>query len=86
QGGNTGLCGGATPSESGDQLLLSLTRMNQVRAVDPLNYTLTADAGVILTDIQKAADDNDRLFPLSLGAEGTARIGGNLATTLWQCP
>lgn len=80
QGGNTGLCGGATPSEAGDQILLSLTRMNQVREVDPLNYTLTAEAGVILTDIQKAADDNDRLFPLSLGAEGTARIGGNLAT------
>ena len=80
QGGNTGLCGGATPSDAGDQLLLSLTRMNQVRAVDPLNYTLTAEAGVILTDIQKAADDNDRLFPLSLGAEGTARIGGNIAT------
>ena len=80
QGGNTGLCGGATPSEAGDQLLLSLTRMNQVRAVDPLNYTLIAEAGVILTDIQKAADDNDRLFPLSLGAEGTARIGGNIAT------
>ncbi len=80
QGGNTGLCGGATPSEAGDQILLSLTRMNKVRDVDPLNYTLTAEAGVILTDIQKAADDNDRLFPLSLGAEGTARIGGNLAT------
>ena len=80
QGGNTGLCGGATPSEAGDQLLLSLTRMNKVRDVDPLNYTLTAEAGVILTDIQQAADDHDRLFPLSLGAEGTARIGGNLAT------
>jgi len=80
QGGNTGLCGGATPSEAGDQLLLSLTRMNKVRDIDPLNYTLTAEAGVILTEIQKAADDHDRLFPLSLGAEGTARIGGNLAT------
>lgn len=80
QGGNTGLCGGATPSEAGDQLLLSLTHMNNVRNVDPLNYTLTAEAGVILTDIQQAADDHDRLFPLSLGAEGTARIGGNLAT------
>ena len=80
QGGNTGLCGGATPSEQGDQLLLSLTRMNKVRSVDPLNYTLTAEAGVILADIQETADKHDRLFPLSLGAEGTARIGGNLAT------
>ena len=80
QGGNTGLCGGATPSKEGDQLLLSLTRMNKVRGVDPLNYTLTAEAGVILADVQKSADDHDRLFPLSLGAEGTARIGGNLAT------
>jgi len=80
QGGNTGLCGGATPSEQGDQLLLSLTRLNKVRSVDPLNYTLTAEAGVILADIQETADKHDRLFPLSLGAEGTARIGGNLAT------
>ncbi len=80
QGGNTGLCGGATPSEQGDQLLLSLTRMNKVRSVDPLNYTLTAEAGVILADIQETAEKHDRLFPLSLGAEGTARIGGNLAT------
>ena len=80
QGGNTGLCGGATPSEDGDQLLMSLTRMNKVRSIDPLNYTLTAEAGVILADIQGVADEHDRLFPLSLGAEGTARIGGNLAT------
>src|SRR5690606_40822565 len=54
--------------------------MNRVRSIDALNYTITAEAGVILADIQKAAEDADRLFPLSLGAEGTARIGGNLST------
>ena len=80
QGGNTGLCGAATPHETGDEVLISLTRMNRVREVDALNYALTAEAGVILADIQKAAADADRLFPLSLGGEGSARIGGNLST------
>jgi D-lactate dehydrogenase (cytochrome) len=80
QGGNTGLCGGATPHETGDEILLALTRMNRVREVDALNYTATVEAGVILADVQKAAAAADRLFPLSLGAEGTARIGGNLST------
>ncbi|MFT5440866.1 MAG: FAD/FMN-containing dehydrogenase, partial [Alphaproteobacteria bacterium] len=80
QGGNTGLCGGATPHDDGSEIILSLTRMNAVRDVDPLNYTMTVEAGVILADVQKAAEEVDRLFPLSLGAEGTARIGGNLST------
>ena len=80
QGGNTGLCGGATPHDDGSEVVLSLTRMNAVRNIDPLNYTMTVEAGVILADIQKAAEEVDRLFPLSLGAEGTARIGGNLST------
>lgn len=80
QGGNTGLCGGATPFEHGGELVVSLTRMNRVREVDPLNFTITVDAGVILADVQKAAAEADRLFPLSLGGEGTARIGGNLST------
>ena len=80
QGGNTGLCGGATPSADGNQILISLTRLNKIREVDPLNYTLTVEAGVVLADIQKEAENCDRLFPLSLGAEGTARIGGNLST------
>ena len=80
QGGNTGLCGAATPDETGDAVLVSLTRMNRVREVDPLNYTITVEAGVILLDVQKAAEAHDRLFPLSLGGEGTARIGGNLST------
>ena len=80
QGGNTGLCGGATPNASGRELVVSLARLNRVREVDPLNYTITVEAGVILADVQKAAAEVDRLFPLSLGGEGTARIGGNLST------
>ena len=80
QGGNTGLCGAATPFEHGGEIVLSLTRMNQVRELDPLNYTITVESGVILADVQKAAAEADRLFPLSLGGEGTARIGGNLST------
>ena len=80
QGGNTGLCGGATPHDDNSEIILSLTRMNRIREIDALNYTMTVEAGVILADIQKAAEEADRLFPLSLGAEGTARIGGNLST------
>ncbi len=80
QGGNTSLCGAATPFEHGGEIVLSLARMNRVREIDPTNYTITVDAGVILADVQRAAEEADRLFPLSLGGEGTARIGGNLST------
>lgn len=80
QGGNTGYMGGATPSETGDEMVLSLRRMNRIREVDALNNTMTVEAGCILADVQQAAQEQDRLFPLSLGAEGTAQIGGNLAT------
>jgi FAD/FMN-containing dehydrogenase len=80
QGGNTGMSGGATPDGSGEQVLLSLSRMTRIRHVDPIDNTLTADAGVILETIQAAAQEADRLFPLSLGAEGRCTIGGNLAT------
>jgi len=80
QGGNTGLCGAATPHSDGSELLISLTRMNRIREIDALNFTLTAEAGVILADIQKAAEEADRLFPLSLGAEGSCMIGGNIST------
>jgi FAD/FMN-containing dehydrogenase len=80
QGGNTGLVGAQVPWEDGKSIVLSLARMNRIRAVDPLNYTITVEAGVILADVQKAAEDADRLFPLSLGAEGSCRIGGNLST------
>jgi FAD/FMN-containing dehydrogenase len=80
QGGNTGLVGGSVPFPGFDGILLSLIRMNTVRAIDPLNNTITVDAGCILADIQAAAAEADRLFPLSLGAEGSCRIGGNLST------
>ncbi len=80
QGGNTGLCGGATPDASGAQIVLSLSRMNRVRAIDTLNNTLTVEAGCVLSAVQQAAEAAGRLFPLSLAAEGTAQIGGNLST------
>jgi D-lactate dehydrogenase (cytochrome) len=79
-GGNTGYCGGATPDESGEQIVLSLRKLNRIRSVDPLNWSLIAEAGCILADVQRAADAADRFFPLSLGAEGSCQIGGNLAT------
>lgn len=78
--GNTSYCGGATPDESGQQIVLSLKRLNKIRSLDPLNYSLIAEAGCILADVQRAADDAERLFPLSLGSEGTCQIGGNLST------
>ena len=79
-GGNTSYCGGATPDDSASQIVLSLRRLNRIRNVDALNYSLIAEAGCILADVQRAADDAERLFPLSLGSEGTCQIGGNLAT------
>jgi len=80
QGGNTGLCGGSVPDDSGAQIVLSLSRMNRIRDLDPVNYTLTAEAGCVLADVQRAANEADRLFPLSLAAEGSCQIGGNLST------
>ena len=80
QGGNTGLVGGATPAGDGSEIVLSLERLNRIRSVDPLDFTLVAEAGCILADIQTAAASVNRLFPLSLGAEGTCQIGGNIAT------
>ncbi len=80
QGGNTGLSGGATPDSSGTQFILSLSRLQAVRQQDPANKTITVEAGVTLQRVQELADDLDLLFPLSLGAEGSATIGGNLAT------
>jgi FAD/FMN-containing dehydrogenase len=79
-GGNTGYCGGATPDESGNEIVLSLRRLNHIRSVDPSNYSLLAEAGCILADVQRAADAAERFFPLSLGSEGTCQIGGNLST------
>src|SRR4029077_16537596 len=80
QGGNTGMSGGATPQEEGLEIVLSLTRMNRILDIDKVGYSMTVEAGVILKTIQEAASDHDRLFPLSLGAEGSCTIGGNLST------
>jgi FAD/FMN-containing dehydrogenase len=80
QGGNTGLVGAGVPDASGSQVLLSLTRMNRIRGLDPANLTLTAEAGCVLQAVQAAAADAGLLFPLSLAAEGSCTIGGNLAT------
>jgi D-lactate dehydrogenase (cytochrome) len=80
QGGNTGLCGAATPDASGRAIVLSLSRMNRVRALDAVNNTMTVEAGCVLSAVQQAAAQAGRLFPLSLAAEGTAQIGGNLST------
>ena len=80
QGGNTGLCGGSVPDASGRQVVLSLARMNRVREVDARDASITVEAGCVLADVQAAAHDAGMLFPLSLAAEGTCQIGGNLAT------
>jgi FAD/FMN-containing dehydrogenase len=78
QGGNTGLSGGAVAAPNG--VLINFGRMNRIRALDALNFTLTAEAGCVLAELQRAAEAADRLFPLSLGAEGSCQIGGNLST------
>jgi FAD/FMN-containing dehydrogenase len=80
QGGNTGLVGASTPDDSGRQLVLSLSRMKRVREVDVANASLTAEAGCVLADVQAAAAGAGLLFPLSLAAEGSCTLGGNLAT------
>jgi FAD/FMN-containing dehydrogenase len=79
-GGNTSYCGGATPDESGSQIVVSLQRLNRVRQVDAANYSMIVEVGCTLAGAQTAARDANRLFPLSLGSEGTAQIGGNLST------
>lgn len=80
QGGNTGMVGGAVPDASGNAIVLSLTRMNRIRAIDLSNDAMTVEAGCILAAVQQAALDNNRYFPLSLAAEGSCTIGGNLST------
>ena len=80
QGGNTGLAGGATPDQSGRSIVLSLARLDSVRTLDRANNTITVEAGCLLQRVQEAAAKVDRLFPLSLAAEGSCTIGGNLAT------
>ena len=80
QGGNTGLVVGATPDDSGRQIVLSLQRMNTVRNVDEANLTMTVDAGCILQNLQERAEESQLMFPLSLASEGTCTLGGNLGT------
>ena len=79
-GGNTGYCGGATPDGSGRQLVIALSRLNRIRSVDPQNDSLVAEAGCTLSQVQAAAAGAERLFPLSLGSEGSCQLGGNLST------
>ena len=80
QAGNTGYCGAATPDASGRQVLLLLRRMNRIRAIDAANFSMIAEAGCVLQHVQQAAIAADRYFPLSLGAEGSCQLGGNLGT------
>ena len=80
QGGNTGHVAGQIPRTGAADIVLSLQRLNRIRDIDPVGNVIVADAGCILADIQKAAEAHDRLFPLSLGSEGSCRIGGNLST------
>ena len=80
QGGNTSMVGGAMPDESGRQVVLSLARLNRIRDIDPVDMTMVAEAGVVLKTAQDAAAEAGCLFPLSLGAEGSATIGGVLST------
>jgi FAD/FMN-containing dehydrogenase len=80
QGGNTGLCGGAIPDAAGDQVLLSLSRMNRIRSVSADDHSIVVEAGCTLASVQEAAAEVDRFFPLSLAAEGSCQIGGNLST------
>jgi D-lactate dehydrogenase (cytochrome) len=80
QGGNTGLVGGQVPPEDGRALLVNLTRMNRIRDLDPVDNTITVEAGCLLANVQAAAAEAERLFPLSLAAEGSCQIGGNLST------
>lgn len=80
QGGNTGLVGGGVPHETGEEIVINLSRMNRVLAVDPVDFSATVEAGAPLAAVQQAAADVDRLFPLSLASEGSAEIGGLIST------
>lgn len=80
QGGNTSLCGAATPLQDGRSVVISLGRLNRIRRVDPINDTLVAEAGCTLRALQDAAEEVGRLFPLSLASEGSCQLGGNLST------
>jgi FAD/FMN-containing dehydrogenase len=80
QGGNTGLTGGSQPHDDMSEVIVSTSRLKRIRGIDTVDDTITVEAGVVLKEIQNAADRADRLFPLSLGAEGSCQIGGNIST------
>ncbi|AXY41577.1 FAD-binding oxidoreductase [Halomonas sp. JS92-SW72] len=80
QGGHSGLVAGALPAADGGELVISLERLDRIRDIDPVNFTMTVDAGCILETVKQAADEHDCDFPLSLGAQGSCQIGGNIAT------
>ena len=80
QGGNTGLVGAQTPHPDGSEILVALSRLNRIREVDPVGNLLVAESGCVLAAVQAAANDADRMFPLSLGSEGSCQIGGNLSS------
>jgi FAD/FMN-containing dehydrogenase len=80
QGGNTGYCAAATPDANGAQIVVAMRRMNRIRALDAADYSIVAEAGCTLAAVQSAARAADRLFPLSLGSQGSAQLGGNLST------
>jgi FAD/FMN-containing dehydrogenase len=80
QGGHSGLVAGALPAAEGNELVISLERMNRVRAIDPINFTMSVDAGCILESVKQAAAEHECEFPLALGAQGSCQIGGNIAT------
>ena len=80
QGGNTGLCGGATPDASGKSVVVAMTHLNRVRSIDATNFSITADAGITLDQLKAAAESVDRLYPLTLGAGHLTTLGGTLAT------
>ncbi|MDI5934397.1 FAD-binding oxidoreductase [Halomonas kalidii] len=80
QGGHTGLVAGALPDADGGELVISLERLNRIREIDPINFTMTVDAGCVLDSVKQAAAEHDCDFPLSLGAQGSCQIGGNIAT------
>ena len=80
QGGNTGYCGGATPFDGEREILLSMARLNRVREIDAVGFTMTAEAGVVLANVQAAAREHELSFPLSMGSEGSCQLGGVLST------
>ena len=80
QGGNTGLCGGATPDASGEAVVVAMTQLNRIRSIDATNFSITAEAGVTLDQLKAAAESVDRLYPLTLGAGHLTTLGGTLAT------